>query len=75
MQSLEDRLAGKPLVTLPTVTIDGSSDPLKPGGTVHHARMFAGPHEHRVVDAGHNLPQQAPHAFADAVIRVQEWLT
>ncbi|MET0904474.1 MAG: hypothetical protein ABWY10_00240 [Tardiphaga sp.] len=37
-------------------------------------RLFAGLHEHRVVDAGHNLPQQAPHAFADAVIKVQDWL-
>jgi len=74
MQPLEDRLAGKPVVTVPTVTIDGTTDPLKPGGTAHHAPMFVGPHEHRVVDAGHNLPQQAPEAFADAVIRVQGWL-
>jgi hypothetical protein len=28
----------------------------------------------RVVDAGHNLPQQAPQAFADAVIKVRDWL-
>jgi pimeloyl-ACP methyl ester carboxylesterase len=74
MQPLEDRLAEKPVVTVPTVTIDGAADPLKPGGTAHHARMFAGQHEHRVVDAGHNLPQEAPHAFADAVIRVRDWL-
>jgi pimeloyl-ACP methyl ester carboxylesterase len=74
MQPLEDRLAEKPVVTVPTVTIDGAADPLKLGGTAHHARMFAGQHEHRVVDAGHNLPQQAPHAFADAVIRVRDWL-
>jgi pimeloyl-ACP methyl ester carboxylesterase len=62
-------------VTVPTVTIDGSADPLKPGGTAEHARMFVGPHEHRVVDAGHNLPQQAPQAFADAVIKVRDWLS
>ena len=74
MQSLEDRLAKKPLVTLPAVTIDGALDPLKPGGTAHHARMFAGLHEHRVVNVGHNCPQEAPQAFADAVIRVREWL-
>jgi hypothetical protein len=47
-------------VNVPTVTIDGATDPLKPGGTAEHARMFVGLHEHRVVDAGHNLPQQAP---------------
>lgn len=74
MQALEDRLAEKPVVTVPTVTIDGTADPLKPGGTADHARMFVGPHEHHVVDAGHNLPQQAPRAFADAVLRVRDWL-
>ncbi|HWF47764.1 MAG TPA: hypothetical protein VG168_12215 [Bryobacteraceae bacterium] len=43
---------------VPTVPIDGATDPLKPGGTAEHARMFVGLHEHRVVDAGYNLPQQ-----------------
>jgi pimeloyl-ACP methyl ester carboxylesterase len=74
MQPLEDRLAQKPTVKLPTVTLDGATDPLKPGGTAEHANMFVGPHEHRVVDAGHNLPQQAPQAFADAVIQVRDWV-
>lgn len=75
LQPLEDRLAQKPMVTVPTVTIDGTADPLKPGGTVEHAQMFVGPHEHRVVDGGHNLPQQAPQAFADAITKVRDWLT
>ena len=75
LQPLEDRLAQKPAIKVPAVTIDGAIDPLKPGGTAEHARMFVALHEHRVVDAGHNLPQQKPHAFADAVIRVRDWLT
>jgi pimeloyl-ACP methyl ester carboxylesterase len=75
LQPLEDRLAQRPLVTVPTVTIDGATDPLKPGGTAQHASMFVGRHEHRVVDAGHNLPQQAPQPFADAVIWVRDQLT
>lgn len=75
LQSLEDRLAQKPKIAVPTVTIDGAADPLKPGGTAGHVRMFVGPHEHRVVDAGHNLPQQAPRAFADAIIKVRGWLS
>jgi hypothetical protein len=54
--------------------IDGAADPLKPGGTADHARMFAAQHEHRIVDAGHNLPQEAPRAFADAVMKVHDWL-
>jgi len=62
-------------VKAPTVTIDGAADPLKPGGTADHARMFVGRHEHRVVDAGHNLPQQAPEPFSDAVIKVRDWLS
>ena len=73
LQPLEDRLAQKPTVKVPTVTIDGATDPLKPGGTADHARMFVRLHEHRVVDAGHNLPQQAPQPFADAVLKVREW--
>jgi pimeloyl-ACP methyl ester carboxylesterase len=75
LQPLEDRLAQKPAIPVPTVTLDGATDPLKPGGTADHARMFTGRHEHRVVDAGHNLPQQAPQAFADAVITVHGWLS
>jgi pimeloyl-ACP methyl ester carboxylesterase len=75
LQPLEDRLAQKPTVKVPTVTIDGATDPLKPGGTADHARMFVGPHEHRVIAAGHNLPQEEPQAFADAVIKVRDWLS
>ena len=74
LQTLEERLAQKPRIKVPTVTIDGAADPLKPGGTAEHASMFVGPHEHRVADAGHHLPQQAPKAFADAVIKVHDWL-
>ncbi|MDR6672620.1 alpha/beta hydrolase [Xanthomonas sp. 1678] len=74
LQALEDRLADRPAITVPAVTLDGANDPLKPGGTGGHARMFVGLHEHRVVDAGHNLPQQRPDVFADAVLTVRAWL-
>ncbi len=73
LQPLEDRLAQKPTVKVPAVTLDGARDPLKPGGTAEHGALFVGPHEHRVVDAGHNLPQQKPEAFADAVLQVRDW--
>jgi hypothetical protein len=36
--------------------------------------MFASRHEYRAVEAGHNLPQEAPVAFADAVLTVRDWL-
>jgi pimeloyl-ACP methyl ester carboxylesterase len=74
LQPFEDRLAQKPAITVPAVTIDGVIDPLKPGGAAEHARMFVAPHEHRVIDAGHNLPQEEPQAFADAVMKVRDWL-
>jgi len=67
---LETRLAEKPKITVPAVTLDGTSDPLKPGGTAAHAQMFVNWHEHRVIEGGHALPHEAPAAFADAVLAV-----
>ncbi|WP_312862906.1 alpha/beta hydrolase [Rhizobium sp. P28RR-XV] len=71
-QDLEASLAQKPRITVPAITIDGTNDPLKPEGTSDHSKMFAGFHEHRVVDAGHNMPQEQPVPFASAVIRIRE---
>ena len=71
--SLEDRLAQKPKIGVPTITLDGAQDPLKPGGTANHATMFTARYEHRVVDCGHNLPWEAPHEFADAILTVRGW--
>lgn len=69
--ALERRLQAKPRITVPAVTLDGRNDPLKPGGTADHAAMFAGLHEHRTIASGHNLPQENPRAFADAVRAVR----
>jgi len=74
LQPLEDRLAQKPAISVPAVTLDGARDPLKSGGTADHAQMFKAAHEHRVIDAGHNLPQEMPREFADAILRVRGWL-
>lgn len=73
-EELDQRLASRPKITVPAVTLDGVSDTLKPGGTADQAGMFTARHEHRVIDAGHNLPQEAPAAFADAVLTVRKWL-
>jgi pimeloyl-ACP methyl ester carboxylesterase len=73
LQPLEDRLTKRPAITVPAVTLDGTLDPLKPGGTANHAAMFVGLHEHRVFMTGHNLPQENPQAFADAVVRVNQF--
>lgn len=74
LQPIEDFLAQKPKVKVPAVTIDGRADPLKPGGTSDHADMFTGLHEHIVTNAGHNVPQEAPKVFADAILKVHNWL-
>jgi pimeloyl-ACP methyl ester carboxylesterase len=69
---LERRLAALPEVTVPTVTLDGTADGnfAATDGSAY-ARRFTGPHvHHQVLDAGHNLPQEAPQAFADAVLEV-----
>jgi pimeloyl-ACP methyl ester carboxylesterase len=71
LQPLEDKLAKRPAITVPSVTIDGAADPLKPGGTADHAPLFSRPHEHRTLPVGHNVPQEAPGAFAEAVLRVR----
>lgn len=73
-QDLDNLLAQKPKIKVPTITIDGTSDPLKPGGTADHANMFIGRHEHLIVDAGHNVPQESPELFAGAIIKIHSWL-
>jgi pimeloyl-ACP methyl ester carboxylesterase len=68
-EALERRLAELPVITVPTITLDGESDGVVPAtdGTSTAAK-FAGPRIHRVVPhVGHNLPQEAPEVFANAV--------
>jgi pimeloyl-ACP methyl ester carboxylesterase len=71
-EALERRLAALPVITVPTVTLDGAADGVVPatdGSST--ARYFSGWRLHRQVpNVGHNLPQEAPAAFADAVSEV-----
>jgi pimeloyl-ACP methyl ester carboxylesterase len=69
----ERLLAAQPEIAVDTITLDGADDGVMTlGGTAHHATRFTGHHEHRVVPgAGHNLPQEAPQAFAQAVLDLQ----
>jgi pimeloyl-ACP methyl ester carboxylesterase len=71
-EEVEKELAAEPPISVAAITLDGLADgnfPATDGGpSAHH---FTGPRVHRQVrDAGHNLPQEAPAAFADAVIDV-----
>ena len=69
-QEIESKLATLPVITVPTITLDGVADgnyPASDGSAT--AAKFRGLRTHRrVPEAGHNLPQEAPRAFADAVI-------
>jgi pimeloyl-ACP methyl ester carboxylesterase len=66
---LESRLQEAPVIAVPTIAIDGRSDPFTPQGNgAAYRAKFTGPYEHRVFDVGHNVPQEAPDAFARAVI-------
>jgi pimeloyl-ACP methyl ester carboxylesterase len=74
-EDMERRLALQPRITVSSITLDGSADGvMSTGGSAHHASRFTARHEHRVVEnAGHNLPQEAPQAFADAMLTVRGW--
>ena len=69
---LQRRLASLPAISVPSVTLDGDSDGVLPASDGRaSASKFVGRRVHRVVPgAGHNVPQEAPEAFAAAVIEV-----
>jgi len=68
----EKRLAAAPVITVPTITMEGDANGaphLEPGA---YAKKFTGKYAHRTINGGigHNLPQEAPQDFAKAVIDV-----
>jgi pimeloyl-ACP methyl ester carboxylesterase len=67
-QPLEDRLSKAPVIGVPTITLEGDAN----GAPHPQPSKFSGRYEHRLVSGGigHNLPQEAPEAFAKAVIDV-----
>jgi pimeloyl-ACP methyl ester carboxylesterase len=69
---LERRLAGSPSIAVPAITLEGDANGAPHAEVSAYAGRFSGKYEHRVVEGGigHNLPQEAPRAFAQAVIDV-----
>jgi pimeloyl-ACP methyl ester carboxylesterase len=69
---IERQLAAQPPITTPAITLDGADDGVAPASDGHaQAARFTDRRAHRVIDAaGHNLPQEAPDAFARAVLDV-----
>jgi len=69
---IERRLALQPPIGVPSITFDGADDGVRPpADAAQHAAHFSGWRSHRLVPGvGHNLPQERPQVFADAVIEL-----
>ena len=72
LEDLEKRLATFPVITVPTITLEGDVNGAPHPDPGSYAGKFAGRYEHRTITGGigHNLPQEAPSAFAQAIIDV-----
>ncbi len=69
---LEKRLAEAPVITVPTITLEGDANGAPHPDAMTYAKKFSGQYTHRVIKGGigHNLPQEAPREFAQAVMDV-----
>jgi hypothetical protein len=69
---LEKRLARSPVISVPTITMEGDSNGAPHPEPAAHAKMFSGKYSHRTMTGsiGHNRPEEAPQAFAEAVVDV-----
>ena len=72
LEPIEQRLAARPAIAVPTITLHGEANGVGPPQTsVDHARFFSGPYQRRVIPrAGHNLPQEAPDAVTAATLEL-----
>jgi pimeloyl-ACP methyl ester carboxylesterase len=72
---LEKRLSQGPVITIPTITLEGDANGAPHPDPASYATKFAGKYAHRTIAGGigHNLPQEAPKAFAEAVIEVASY--
>ena len=67
---LEKKLAEAPVITVPSITLEGDANGAPHPDPAAYAKKFSGKYVHRTINGGvgHNLPQEAPKAFADAII-------
>jgi pimeloyl-ACP methyl ester carboxylesterase len=70
----EKQLAAAPVITVPTITLEGDANGAPHPDPNSYAKKFSGKYSHRTITGGvgHNLPQEAPQAFAKAIIDVAE---
>ena len=73
---LEQRLAQGPAITVPTITLEGDANGAPHPDASAYAKKFSGRYVHRTNSGGigHNLPQEAPQAFADAIVEVDGYV-
>jgi pimeloyl-ACP methyl ester carboxylesterase len=72
--NLEKRLAAGPVITVPAITLEGDANGAPHQDAGSYVTKFAGKYSHRVIQGGvgHNLPQEAPRAFAKAIVDADE---
>ena len=72
---LEKRLAEGPVIAVPTITLEGDANGAPHAEGAVYAKKFSGKYAHRIINGGigHNLPQEAPQAFAEAVVEVDSY--
>ncbi|HEV2717865.1 MAG TPA: alpha/beta hydrolase [Terriglobales bacterium] len=72
---LDKRLSESPVITVPSITLEGDANGAPHPEPSAYAKKFSGKYEHRTIKGGvgHNLPQEAPQAFAKAVIDVDRF--
>ena len=73
--SLEKGLAEGPVIAVPTITLEGDANGAPHPDASSYARKFSGKYAHRIITGGvgHNLPQEAPQAFAQAIVDVDHF--
>jgi pimeloyl-ACP methyl ester carboxylesterase len=66
-----------PVITVPSITLEGDANGAPHPEEISYAKKFSGKYAHRLIKGGvgHNLPQEAPKAFADAVVEVDGYST
>jgi pimeloyl-ACP methyl ester carboxylesterase len=70
VEETEQRLTAQPAIEVPAICLDGAADGVRsPAGSAGHERHFGSRYERRIIPrVGHNIPQEAPEAFAKAVL-------
>jgi pimeloyl-ACP methyl ester carboxylesterase len=72
---LDKRLAELPVIAVPTITLEGDANGAPHPDPASYAKKFSGKYQHRLLTGGigHNLPQEAPQAFAEAIVEAASY--